>query len=247
MQDESSRAYAPLAWFYDRYWGAEYPGRVLPVLDRLLLSRLPAGARILDVCCGTGHLDRELIRRGYAVTGIDGSKEMLAYARRRVPEGEFAAADARNFELPPVFHAAISTFESLNHILSAGDLLSVFKNVYRCLLEGGTFLFDLLTGEAYETLWQKSSAVVEEDNAFIIRGGYDPQESLGRTEITMFRRRETWERSDVTIFQKCHDRDEVGALLTAASFRENSACHAQRDLNISGDLAIGRLFFVAKK
>ncbi len=247
MPDETLRAYAPLAWFYDRYWGAEYHGRVLPVLERLLLARLPEGARILDVCCGTGHLDRELARRGYAVTGIDGSEEMLGYARRRVPEGAFFAADARHFRLPPVFNAAVSTFESLNHILSSDDLLSVFRNVSRALAAGGVFVFDLLTGEAYETLWQKSSAVVEDDNAFIIRGGYNRETRVGRTDITMFRRRETWERSDVTIFQKCHEPEEVAALLAQTSFQGISAYHAQRDLHISGDLSVGRLFYVAGK
>ena len=32
---------------------------------------LPAGARILDVGCGTGRHAVELARRGYRVTGVD--------------------------------------------------------------------------------------------------------------------------------------------------------------------------------
>ncbi len=32
--EERFRDYAPLAWFYDRYWGERYRALVLPILDR---------------------------------------------------------------------------------------------------------------------------------------------------------------------------------------------------------------------
>jgi ubiquinone/menaquinone biosynthesis C-methylase UbiE len=55
--EERFRDYAPLACFYDRYWGERYHALVLPILDRLLLHKLPpATSPLLDVCCGIGHL-----------------------------------------------------------------------------------------------------------------------------------------------------------------------------------------------
>ncbi len=107
MNEPLYRDYASLAWFYNRYWGTTYHGLVLPVLDRLVLSRLPKSSLILDVCCGTGHLAKELIHGGFEVTGIDGSKEMLGFARKRTPEATFLTADARSFSLPPSFHTAL--------------------------------------------------------------------------------------------------------------------------------------------
>ena len=40
-----------------------------------MLARLPPSARTLDLCCDTGQLEQGLARRGYQVTGIDGSEE----------------------------------------------------------------------------------------------------------------------------------------------------------------------------
>ena len=69
--------YDPFAWVYNRHWGNNFTALALLVLDRLVLPYLPARARILDLCCGTGQLARALSARGYQVTGLDGSKEML--------------------------------------------------------------------------------------------------------------------------------------------------------------------------
>ncbi|MFZ5997029.1 MAG: class I SAM-dependent methyltransferase [Nitrospirota bacterium] len=50
---------------------------------------MPDGSRLLDLCCGTGHLAQALVSCGFTVVGIDGSSGMLLYAKKRVPDGEF--------------------------------------------------------------------------------------------------------------------------------------------------------------
>ena len=45
--------YDRFAWVYDRHWGSGE--RRLPALERLMLRHLGSDARILDLCCGTGH------------------------------------------------------------------------------------------------------------------------------------------------------------------------------------------------
>jgi demethylmenaquinone methyltransferase / 2-methoxy-6-polyprenyl-1,4-benzoquinol methylase len=86
MVDELTAAarelFAPIGPTYDGV------GRVLslgqdPLWRRFLVSRLPRGGHVLDVATGTGLVAARLLRRGFAVTGVDLSPEMLAVARRR--------------------------------------------------------------------------------------------------------------------------------------------------------------------
>jgi SAM-dependent methyltransferase len=241
--------YDPLAWFYNRHWGGRFHGKVLPILDRLVLSELPAGTHLLDLCCGAGHLTRALVGRGYRVTGLDGSAEMLRYAQENAPGDEFIWADARTFSSPPSFHAALSTFDSLNHVLRLEELRRVFENVHGALLAGGVFLFDLNMEEAYRTQWHKSSAIVETDHIFIAQGGYQPHKRLGRTEVVMLRGWADghWRRSDVLLWQRCYSRAEVESALKQMGFGSIQASDARCDLAMADDLAVGRAFFSARK
>jgi SAM-dependent methyltransferase len=48
------------------------------------LNRLPAGASILELGCGSGRDAAEMLRRGYDVLPTDGSPEMARQAERRL-------------------------------------------------------------------------------------------------------------------------------------------------------------------
>jgi SAM-dependent methyltransferase len=238
--------YDSFAWFSDRYWGEDFISRALPVMDKLLLQGLPKGARILDLCCGTGQLAHLLAERGFRVLGIDGSEEMLRYARTNAPSAEFMLADARSLSLPPLHHAAVSTFDSLNHVMELRELREVFRNVHNALAEDGRFIFDLNMEEGYRTRWRGTYAIVEPDNVCIVRAAYDAERRLGRNDITMFREEAGgWRRSDMTLIQKCYPEEEVRAALEESGFTDVQALDAAEDLGMQG--AVGRWFFLARK
>src|SRR5437764_6683985 len=156
-----NQEYDPFAWLYTTYWGEEFHKQSLAVLDRLILRRLPRRAAVLDLCCGDGRLSHQLIRRGFAVIGLDGSDKMLAYAKQRAPKAEVILADARQFQLPERFDAVVSTFDSLNHVREAKELEAVFRNVFACLRAPGLFAFDLNREEAYRDLWARTSHTID--------------------------------------------------------------------------------------
>ena len=113
---ERNREYGPFARLYNRHWGADYRVEVAPIVERLLLSRIPDGSAVLDVCCGTGQFTEQVRQRGYNVAGLDASAEMIRFARRNAPGVKFTVADVRDFKLPHKFAAAYCVYESLNHV-----------------------------------------------------------------------------------------------------------------------------------
>ena len=240
-------AYDELAWFYNRHWGLRYHTRIFPVISSLLLSRIPACSSILDLCCGTGHLSEKLARHNYRVTGIDISERMLAFARQRSPDGVFLRADARNLQMTDDFDAAVSTFESINHMLSITDISMAFRSVHMSLRKGGFFLFDFITEETYTSEWNKSSSIVESDNVCIIRGGFDDLTRTARTDITMFRLKEDWKRTDVTVKQRCYSTEEITVALSVTGFHSIEIHNARRDCGMNDELGVGRYFVLAGK
>jgi SAM-dependent methyltransferase len=239
--------YNLFAWFYKRGWGSDYHREAYPALERHVFSRLRPGARVLDLCCGSGDLTRVLVACGFQVTGLDGSEEMLRYAREQVPEAEFLLADARSFQCAPQFDAAISTFDSLNHILALEELEGAFSSVCRALTPGGLFVFDMNMEESFETLWRGSFGTVDDTSAGITRGSYDPAGKIGRADLTLFRLEDgAWRRSDISVEERCYTAEEVTGALTRAGFTAIE-CHDAWELGMRGDTATGRVFFFASK
>jgi demethylmenaquinone methyltransferase/2-methoxy-6-polyprenyl-1,4-benzoquinol methylase len=75
--------FAPLGPTYDRV-GAVLSFGQDPRWRRFLVDRLPRdGGQVLDVATGTGLVAQALLARGFRVTGLDQSPEMLAFARER--------------------------------------------------------------------------------------------------------------------------------------------------------------------
>ena len=75
------------------------------VLD--LIDAAP-GSHVVDLGCGNGALSEKLIARGYRVTAIDASGDMLAQARALHPDIPFVQADATDFTLPEPADAIFS-------------------------------------------------------------------------------------------------------------------------------------------
>jgi SAM-dependent methyltransferase len=241
-------AYDDFAWFYDRYWSHEFHSAAFPILERICLPRLAPAARILDVCCGTGYLAGLLVERGFRVFGVDESPAMIDCARRNVPGAEFHVARASEFTLRGRFDAAVSTFDSLNHLIGHASLEAAFERVAAVLRPGAPFAFDILAEEAYRTQWGENFALVRDDHVLLITGAsYDFRTRVARCDITMFRLMNgAWQRSDVVVEEQAYEPREVDAALARAGFA-GTACYDARDLGMAGQLGEGRTFYVTTK
>jgi SAM-dependent methyltransferase len=115
-------------------------------LGRLIESMPAQGHDVLDLGCGAGiPVARELVGRGFSVTGVDVSTEQISRARANVPGAKFIQADMSAMALDAECFDAIGAFYSITHIPAAeqGDL---FKRIANWLRPGGVFVASLGTG-----------------------------------------------------------------------------------------------------
>ncbi len=238
--------YDPIAGLYHQHWDNWYLPQAAVALERLLFSRLNPGASVLDVCCGSGHVTRELVKRGYCVTGVDASTELIANAREDIPLATFIVADVRDFRLREQVDAALSTFDSLNHIMELEDLEESFRNVHQALRPGAPFVFDMNSELAYRMDWQDWNSTVAPDSVSLVRGRFDRESKRALTEIVWFRPLPggQWERRDSVVPQRCYGNDEILAALEKAGFRDISYISA-KEAGVTGEIGYGRLFWSA--
>ena len=241
--------YDAFAWLYNREWGS-FGERIFPLLKDIAGKTLPDGAKVLDLCCGTGQLAKVLTEKGYKVTGIDGSRQMLKFARGNAPGAKFTAADARTFKLPTVYNAVFSTFNSLNHILKLEELQKAFKNVYKCLISGGIFIFDLNTQRHFETRCKDFKEIKEIPECFYtVRNDYNAEERLMQFHCTIFQRKARgWQRSDVTLQETFYPNAEVKSLLKRVGFTNIRTYAASRERGLhKPNRGSRRIFYYALK
>ena len=107
-----------------------------------LESRLADGDRVLELGCGAGMPDTQLLAARFRVTGVDISAEQVRRARANVPGATFIHADFTALELEPASFEAVAAFYSFNHV--PRDLLaSAFSRIHSWLVPEGLFLVSL--------------------------------------------------------------------------------------------------------
>ena len=244
---ERYRLYDGFAAFYNRYWGEYFLNDAQEGVADYLLPRLPHGGRILDLCCGTGQTAAWLAACGFRVAGVDGSEQMLRFARENAPAAELLCADARDFRLPEPVDGALATFDSMNHLPTVADLGRVFDCVFQALRPGGWFLFDINTEEGFEYAAGETYAVTADDHVGVVRSVYDATTRTGVSHITLFERAgdALWSRRDLEIAEHCHATDAVVAALERAGFAAPEIFDATEDFGMPK--AEGRLFLLAQR
>ena len=111
----------------------------------VLTGRLPAGARVLELGCGSGLQTRILSRR-FEVTAVDISARQLALARASAPGATFIHADMTAFELPATSFDAACAFYSLGHV-PADQHGALLRRVAGWLRAGGLLVASFGIGD----------------------------------------------------------------------------------------------------
>ncbi|WP_246735764.1 class I SAM-dependent methyltransferase [Agrobacterium sp. a22-2] len=187
---EQASKYDHWAWLYNQTLGPRYGAHKIGPIERVVLPHVPAGGAILDLCCGTGQLAAALAERGFEVTGLDGSVDMLRHARENASSATFTEGDACDFTFDKPFDAVLCTSASLNHMQGLDDLIAVFSSVSRALKPGGVFVFDINHPAQMSRYWhgRPTEGEINADFAWLITPHYDSAAGRGAFTVDIYRR-----------------------------------------------------------
>jgi SAM-dependent methyltransferase len=135
---------------------------------------LQPGSSILDVGCGTGRHSIELAKRGYTVTGLDLSSEMLSRAADAAKSAgvnvSWIRSDATQFSLPGKYDGASCLCEGAFGLLGLRDdsvdqPLSILCNISRSLKPQAKMVLTVLNA---------TSMIRRHTNKDVAEGSFDP-------------------------------------------------------------------------
>jgi ubiquinone/menaquinone biosynthesis C-methylase UbiE len=223
--------YAP---FYDGSGQIRFAVLFAQYLADVLVRHPVAGQRALDLACGTGTLALTLAESGYQVIGVDASPMMLAIARERAAHSEmperlaFEQADLRNLadtQWEATFDLITCTYDSLNYLLTNGELAACFAGVARLLRPGGLFIADMNTRQFLEHGWGNYTVIERRDYVQVSQSQFDPTSGRLTMLLSGFVGDDEhgYRRFDETHVEQAYPPDLVATLFTQAGLQIEAA------------------------
>jgi SAM-dependent methyltransferase len=115
------------------------------------LAKVYGDREILDIGCGTGCTMIPLLEKGYNVTGLDISQEMINVLGRKLVnkelKGELVCSDMAEFKTNKEFSLAVMPRSAFIHIKDREHQIKALKNINNHLCEGGIVSINTVVGD----------------------------------------------------------------------------------------------------
>ncbi len=246
--------YEEFAYFYTKGLYPQYSEKMAELLPAVL-ERFAAGPRaLLDLACGEGTFSVIMAKKGFQVTGIDLSPQMLQFARERAEKEnvnvEFLVQDIRSLLFEERFDLVTCWYDSLNYLLQLEDLEKTFNGVYRALKRGGLFIFDMNTIYGLAVNWQRHPCNISQDSPEALeidRPSYNFEKNIATLKITGFvRKGSEWIRMDEEHKERGYTLEEIKQSLKQTGLNELACWGSMQEMSeVKPDS--GRVWFVAQK
>ena len=248
-------SYSELALFYDELMNDVDYNKWTEYTLKLAEKSGFSPKNILDTACGTGNISLPMARRGFKVTALDISSDMLTVAENKARQEKLAIKflnqDMCQMKLKEKYDCVLCMCDGVNYLIRESDLISFFTNVYANIEDTGIFIFDISSSYKLKNILGDNTLFQEKDDInYVWINSFDteyqtldmqliffiPQESGGKHIYTKFEEYHT---------QKCYEADYLIEKLKEVGFKNVKAYDSFSfdEPNIFSE----RIFFAATK
>jgi cyclopropane fatty-acyl-phospholipid synthase-like methyltransferase len=246
-------SYEHFAYLYDELMkDAPYDAWVQFVLKKAKTYHVD-GNQLLDLGCGTGELSIRLAKKGFNVTGIDLSEDMLTVAHAKAVEAgvniPFFEQNMADLEGQGDFNIITIFCDSLNYLSSEEEVIQTFSNAFQHLNDQGIFIFDVHSLYKINEIFINQTFALNEDRiAYIWNSFPGDHENSVEHELSFFvldEKTDKYDRYDELHFQRTFTVQQYSGWLKDAGFEllEVTADFTNDTPNTEAE----RIFFVARK
>lgn len=242
-------SYTVLAEFYDQLTTDVPYQRWADYIEKQFARQNASVRSIVELGCGTGTLASILAQRGYQVTAMDLSPDMLSVAAKKC-EGldvRLVCQDMSRLALPVQTDAVLCCLDSLNYVTRPAQVQRTFQRVFRSLKPGGLFLFDVKTPFALEGADGQVYIDENEEVYCVWRGEYNRHRRICGYGIDLFVLQDdgSWWRDGEYHEEYAYTMEELVGWLSEAGF---SRIRQFGNLRLSPPKEEAeRIFFIARK
>ncbi|MGM9925497.1 MAG: class I SAM-dependent DNA methyltransferase [Bacillus sp. (in: firmicutes)] len=184
------------------------------------------GKQVLDVACGTGEFSVRLAAKGYLVTGVDLSEDMLAIARGKAEASRvnipFFHQNMMELDMGQAYDSVVIFCDSLNYLEDEEGVRATFKQVYDHLKPGGLFMFDVHSVYKMEHIFANATFADAGEDVSYIWNSFEGEEPYSvEHELTFFVRDEEmglYERFEEDHYQRTYPIEQLQQWVAQAGF-----------------------------
>ena len=144
----------------------------------------PPSGRLLEFGSGTGRHARILADRGYHVTGVEPSSDMLERAEPH-PRVTYLHGDTASTSLDETCDAVLALFHVMSYHTSLPELHGCFDTASCHLVSGGLFAFDVWFTPAVHSLVPEARVLKKANSHISVTRTATPTEDIAHSLVTV--------------------------------------------------------------
>ena len=181
----SPQVFQESAAVYDLLYGEKDTlGEALWIATTLESHGCPPAGHLLEFGSGTGRHARMLADRGYHVTGVEPSSDMLERAEPH-PRVTYLHGDTASTSLEEKFDAVLALFHVMSYHNALPELHAFYETASRHLDSGGLFAFDVWFTPAVHSLVPEARVLKKANSHISVTRAATPTEDIAQSLVTV--------------------------------------------------------------